>query len=447
MTWDAPANVLGEMAIWGGLVLVVVGILKLISLPLATTFELRKAYRRGRGHWTLLDEHPWVTLVIPAYNEGPVLANCVRSLLASDYERLEIIIVDDGSTDDTADVMAGLVQRHPSVRTISQRNAGKAAALNRGIRASTGDVLFFVDADGIFAPGTVSEMLRGFDHPDVGAVCGDDRPVNLNRVQTRLLAMLSHAGTGLVRRALALVGCLPIISGNIGAFPREVIERVGGFDESTVGEDLELTWRVHRSGYRVAFQPTALVSAESPSTLRTLWRQRVRWARGLLQTTRTHRGMIGNPRHGLFGLYLGVNTLTMIVLPLMQLLVMICLPFALATGRITIASSTLSVLGWLGLAVSALVVTYAALLNRAPLDLRHLWTLPLWPIYSTGLAVVMAVALWQEIQGGPASWNKMQRTGDVSGAKGVAVLARTGVPTIDGRPADIAPARRPSASE
>ncbi|UFU06791.1 glycosyltransferase [Ruania halotolerans] len=424
---DGLGAVAATVLFWGGLALMVFGIIKLVAVPLAVAFEWRESRRRRRGHHTLLDERPWVSVIVPAYNEGPVLANCVRSLVASDYDRIEVVIVDDGSTDDTPQVAAALAARYAQVRSVRQENAGKGAALNRGIAVSTGEVLFFVDSDGIFAPGSVAEMLRGFNHPDVGAVCGDDRPVNLNRIQTRLLAVLSHAGTGLVRRALTMLGCLPIVSGNVGAFPRAVLEQIGGFDETTVGEDLELTWRVHRAGFRVVFQPRALVYAESPSTLRTLWRQRVRWARGLLQTMRIHASMIGNLRYRTFGAYLVVNTLTMVVMPLLQLLVLASLPLVAVTDQFPVERSVLGVLGWLGIALSLAVVSFAVLLNRAARDLRHLWTLPLWPIYSTALAAVMACALWKEARGGPASWNKMVRTGVVSVAElGVGSTGDTG---------------------
>ena len=135
--------------------------------------------------------------------------------------------MDDGSTDNTAELMAGLAAGDPRIRVLTQANAGKGAALNLGIRNATGEVLMFVDADGIFSRYTVEKMLQGFEDGRTGAVCGDDRPVNLNRAQTRMLAFISHIGTGMVRRALTVIGCLPIVSGNIGAFPRKVVEEIG----------------------------------------------------------------------------------------------------------------------------------------------------------------------------------------------------------------------------
>lgn len=142
-----------------------------------------------------------MSVVVPGYNEERVIEGCVRSIMASGYPNLEVILVDDGSTDRTAHIMFRLSLEFLRVQCVSQENAGKGAALNRGTSMATGDVILYVDADGLFTEHTIPEMLRAFADPGVGAVCGDDRPVNLDRVQTRFLAAISHIGTGLVRRA------------------------------------------------------------------------------------------------------------------------------------------------------------------------------------------------------------------------------------------------------
>lgn len=391
--------------------MLVIGLIKLVYLPLSIVFELRAAHRRRRPVPTLLDDRPLVSIVVPAYNEGVVLENCVRSIVATGYERTEILVVDDGSTDDTPAVMAELGREFPQIRMIRQANAGKGAALNHGARLSTGDVLVFVDADSQFHEDTLHHMLEGFDDEKVGAVCGDDRPVNLDRVLTRLLTVISHIGTGLVRRSLSLLGCLPIVSGNSGAFRRDVFEEVGGFDEHTVGEDLELTWRVHRAHRQVRFAPRALVLAESPSTLLGLWKQRVRWARGLLETTGRRAGMVGNPRYGMFGAYLLFNTLTMIVMPVLQLVVLALLPILALGGENHLPTTAWAWIGWLGLLLTLAIALAAITLNRAWSDLRHLWTLPLWPLYSVFVSFTMVRAQWLQIARRPSTWNKLERTG------------------------------------
>ncbi|MGZ4598672.1 glycosyltransferase [Oryzihumus sp.] len=407
-------GLLAQVALWGGVAILVWGLPRLLYVPLALAFELGQARRRRRGTPAVLARRPLVTVIVPAYNEERVLEHCVSSVLASGYDHLEVVLVDDGSSDGTLALMRRLARTDRRVTTVTQPNAGKGAALNRGIAVSRGEFLLCVDADGVFGPDTVTEMLRGLDDPRVGAVCGDDRPVNLNRPLTHVLAVLSHVGTGLARRALSILRCLPIVSGNLGAFPRHVVEEIGGFREDTVGEDLELTWRVHRAGYRVAFRPTALVYAEVPSTVRALWRQRVRWARGLLQTLRIHRGMLGRRRYGVFGFYLVLNAWTMVGIPVLQLVVLVCVPFAFAAGHTPFSLTVPSVMGWLGLWVSLALAVFSILLNRAGRDLRFLWTAVLWPVYSTLMGMVMAAAIFAELRGTTARWDKLERSGVVS---------------------------------
>ncbi|HKS51883.1 MAG TPA: glycosyltransferase family 2 protein [Pseudonocardiaceae bacterium] len=386
----------------------VLGLLRLVYFPLAVAFELRP----GRN-MVFNSSVPLVTVVVPAFNEGRVLRNCVDSILASTYRTIEIVLVDDGSTDDTLAVMRCYAD-HPAVTVLTRPNGGKGAALNAGIAVAKGEIVLLVDADGIFTATTVVDILRGFDGPRVGAVCGNDTPVNLDRLQTRLLAVLTHTGTGFVRRALALIGCLPIVSGNLGAFRKSVLDEVGGLREDIVGEDLELTWRIRRAGYSVSFRPDAKVYAEVPSTVRGLWRQRIRWSRGFIQTVRLHRDLLFRPRYGLFGCWLPINVTSMLVVPVLQVAALLLVPVLAATTNSPVPPSVLGALGWLGLVVGVITAFCAILLDRAYADLRLLYVVPLWVVYSALLSLVVVVALWQEIRGSEARWNKLARTGVVS---------------------------------
>lgn len=397
-----------------GTVILLLGLTKLVYVPLALYFSSRSIRRARNSYPTYLDQSPTVSIIVPGYNEEAVIENCVRSILATQYPHVEVILVDDGSSDATPRLMTELADSDPRVRAILQPNAGKGAALNHGTRESSGDVLIYVDADGIFGPDTIEQMLRGFNSPKVGAVCGDDRPVNLNTVQTRLLTVISHVGTGLVRRALSVLHVLPIVSGNAGAFRREILDVTGPLNQETIGEDLELTWRIHKAGYRVEFAPRALVYAESPSTIKGLWKQRVRWARGLLQTLKLHAGMVGNPKYGFFGVYLAFNALNMVVVPILQMFVLLTIPFLLLHGINTVPQDLLALIAWLGLGLALGLCVFAMALNNSLKDLRHLWTLPLWPIYSVFVGLTMLVALIQEIGGSPSKWNKLERSGVVS---------------------------------
>ena len=398
--------------------IVIVG--RLFMVPWGIAFEVRwwrRRRERGRSvtDGTIFDEPPLVSIVVPGYNESIVIANCVRSIVRSDYEHYEAICVDDGSSDDTYARMRELVEELPRVRAITKPNGGKGSALNAGIAEAQGSVVMMVDADGVFGPDTISGMLASFDDERIGAVCGNDRPVNLDRVQTRFLSLISHLGTGLMRRAMDQMHCLPIVSGNIGAFRRDVLDLTGPLDEYTVGEDLELTWRVYKAGYRIAFAPHSLVYAESPSTPRGLWTQRVRWARGQLQTTAMHPKLIGNPRYGSFGPYLAFNFFTQLIVPVLQIVVLVVLVVLAATGEFSRMPTTFWVLVlFFGLPLALLLLLLAVAVNGAWGDLRFAWTLPLWPLYSVMLSCAMLWAMWLELTKAENRWNKLERTGVVS---------------------------------
>lgn len=414
MTWTDAALGAEYLLLDIGALIFVAGLIKLLFIPASLLFEVRDRWRDSRGVPELVARNPLVTIVVPGYNEEKVLANCVGSILRSDYRNLEVILVNDGSTDNTAALMAELAGTDERVTFIDKPNGGKGSALNVGIEASSGEILMFVDSDGVFGPDTVTRMLGGFTHDRVGCVSGDDRPVNLDNPLTCLLALISHVGTGFIRRALTLVHCMPVVSGNIGAFRRSALEVTGPFRTDSLGEDLELTWRVHRARYRVGFVPRAIVHAESPSTLRGLWRQRVRWARGLIQTTWLHRDMIGNPRYGAFGVFLAFNTLTMIIVPAAQLLVLILLPVVAVSEPEILPAGWWAWAGYIGVVVAVGILLWSIGLNRAWADLRHVWTLPLWPVYAVGIGFTVLRALHLELTGAERSWNKLARTGVVS---------------------------------
>lgn len=383
-----------------------IGLVSLTYYPLSLWYETRAkkapVFQQGL---------PLVTVIVPAYNEGKVVANCVDSILRDGYPRKEIILVDDGSKDDTLAVMRRYAHLS-QVTVIAKANGGKASALNAGIQVAAGEILFFVDADGIFMPTTITEMLKGFDDPRVGAVCGNDEPVNVDHPQTHLAALLTHVGTGFVRRALAIMNCLPIVSGNLGAFRRSVLDQIGGFRHGFIGEDLELTWRVHKAGYRVNFQPQARVYAEVPSTLHGLWKQRVRWARGLIQTAMLHRDMFFNPRYGRFGWYLPLNVVSMVVVPILQLAAMGLLGLLALLG----ATEWLNLVLVMSFGVAFATAAYAIALDQAWGDLKYLYAIPFWFPYSLMMNCVTLWALYLELEGREAQWNKLERTGSVTRA-------------------------------
>ena len=436
-----------------GLILAVAGLFTLVYYPLALIAEIRR-----RPKPVFQENPPLISIIVPAYNEEKVIAHCIESILKSDYPRLELIMVDDGSKDNTYSIMKKYelaqygaeydISGNPNdytfikkknqqaiIKAIRQPNAGKAAALNRGVIESHGELLFFVDADGMFTRRTIPEMLKQFTTPKVGGVCGNDSPVNLNNLQTRLICLQTHVSTSFVRRALAEINCLPIISGNIGVFRRIALKATvlppkpiitysagenwpegvpGPFVEGFLGEDLELTWRLHRAGYRVNFAPRAIVFAEVPSTIRGLWRQRVRWARGYLQTVSMHSDMFFRPRFGWIGLYLPISAFNQVFGPILQLIALGLLIALIATGNSPVSPDILNLILYFGLGFALLATIYGIILDHAWKDLRLLYVLPLWMFYSVLIDFVMVWAILLELFGVRPKWNKLERTGVVS---------------------------------
>ena len=436
-----------------GLILAIFGAFTLIYYPLALIAEIRR-YPKP----VFQENPPLISIIVPAYNEEKVINHCIESILKSDYPRLELILVDDGSKDLTYSIMKKYelsqygaeydISGNPNqytfikkrnqpvfIKAIRQENAGKAAALNRGVRESHGELLFFVDADGMFTRRTLPEMLKKFTSSKVGGVCGNDSPVNLNRLQTRLICLQTHVSTSFVRRALAEINCLTIISGNIGVFRRTALKATvlppkskttftagetwpedlpGPFIEGFIGEDLELTWRLHRAGYRVNFAPRAIVFAEVPSTIGGLWRQRVRWARGYLQTVSMHSDMFFRFKYGWISLYLPINAFNQVFSPILQLVALGLLIALIATGNSPFPLDWLNFILWFGIGFAVLATIYGIILDHAWKDLRLLYVLPLWIFYSVFMDLVMIWAILLEIFGVREKWNKLDRTGVVS---------------------------------
>ncbi|HKB78669.1 MAG TPA: glycosyltransferase, partial [Thermoanaerobaculia bacterium] len=243
--------------------------------------------------------HPPVTVVIAAYNEGKVIARTIRAVLASRYEPLDVIVVDDGSQDDTSAEVVDAFGDNPNVRLIRQDNAGKAAALNRGIAEARGEIIIALDADTIFARHTIPLLIRHFADPLVGAIAGNVKVGNRINPLTYWQSIEYVTSQNLDRRAYDVLNSVTVVPGAVGAWRREAIVQAGGYSTDTMAEDMDLTWRIRRIGYRIETDSEAIGYTEVPDTFRALFRQRFRWAFGTLQCLWKHRRAVG--RYGWFG--------------------------------------------------------------------------------------------------------------------------------------------------
>jgi cellulose synthase/poly-beta-1,6-N-acetylglucosamine synthase-like glycosyltransferase/spore germination protein YaaH/peptidoglycan/xylan/chitin deacetylase (PgdA/CDA1 family) len=240
---------------------------------------------------------PSVSVVIAAFNEETVIVNTIRAVLANGYEPLEIIVVDDGSSDDTS----GQVRANfgDTVTLIAQPNGGKAAALNLGIAVATGEIIIALDADTIFARDTIEKLVRHFAKPLVGAVAGNVKVGNRLNPLTHWQSIEYVTSQNLDRRAYATINAVTVVPGAVGAWRREAILHAGGYTTDTMAEDMDLTWRIRRIGWRIETESNAMGYTEAPDSLRALFKQRFRWAFGTLQALWKHRRALF--RYGCFG--------------------------------------------------------------------------------------------------------------------------------------------------
>lgn len=261
-----------------------------------TTLALLEA-RRSRHERFDESFQPPVSVVIAAFNEAKVIARTIDAVLANRYPALEIIVIDDGSADDTA----GEVERvfGDRVRLMRQENAGKAAALNHGIAAASGEIIIALDADTIFAKDTIAKLVRRFSDPIVGAVAGNVKVGNRMNPLTYWQSIEYITSQNLDRRAYAVINSVTVVPGAVGAWRREAIQQAGGYTTDTMAEDMDLTWRIRRIGWRVDTDSSALGFTEAPDSFRALFKQRFRWAFGTLQCLWKHRRALG--RYGWFG--------------------------------------------------------------------------------------------------------------------------------------------------
>ena len=323
------------------------GTLLVMSAREISWYSRGQGPRRPRSHE--LARRPSVSLITPAHEEGVLIVQSARTFLASDYEPLEVVVVDDGSKDDTFERLqeafdlvplplrgktvlpsapirsVSISRTDPRLRVVSKENGGKSDAVNAGISVARGELIVLVDADSILEPEAITRAVVPFEiHPDqCMAVGGGIRVANGAKIvggrvvstgitrwgigATQVLEYLR--GFFATRIAWSEMNGLLLISGAFGVFQRDLLVALGGYSKATLGEDMEITMRIHHllrphmKDARVDFVADAVCWTEVPTTMHALRSQRIRWHTGLLDNLRIHKGMVGRPRFGAAGTF------------------------------------------------------------------------------------------------------------------------------------------------
>ena len=405
------ANALLRLLFLVAVAFVVVGGLVNVGIALLR----RHRYRRRFTDLPRDFPGPTVSVVIPAYNEERVIDETLRALLRSRYGNiLEYLVVDDGSADDTAEIVGRLADRDGRVRLLRQENGGKPSALNRGFQQSRGEVVVTLDADTVFTPTTVSNLVRHFtidrqSRRRLGAVCGVIRVGNLRNLITRWQALEVVTQLGVERSSQDLMRGIMVVPGACAAWRRDAVLSADGFSHATLTEDCDMALALQRLGYRVVQDDEAVCYTEVPETVRALSRQRFRWMYGNLQALWKHRRMVLNPRYG----WLGLVTLPQAVLSV--LLPVLFAPFVFAMALITVQGGGFAVL----LVYSALFLAVRLLMAVVGIWLTrergvHLLMVPVYPLIFEPLrAYLLYRSIYLILRGTQLGWNKLQRTGHV----------------------------------
>jgi len=357
---------------------------------------------------------PFISIIIPVFNESKVIEKSVKSLLNLSYENYEIIIVNDGSTDDTAEVAQSLVgykqTRYGNIKVslINKPNGGKASALNVGLNVSEAEFVLCMDGDSILSPSSLKLAVRHFQNPEIGAVAGNVKVLNRGKLFTDLQALEYLEGLNMARSAQSAIRLVNIIPGPIGLFRKEAVKKAGFYTSDTFAEDADLTLRILSSGWKIYYEPKAISYTEAPVKLQQLLKQRYRWTRGILQSIRKHKKLMLNPT---------INFSDSFVLWTMFYEALIWPPMNIAahlffiTAALLFGFTTLIFYWWAGLALLDIVTALYCVAAEKE-EFRLVWYAIIYRmVFILIIDICKAMSTVEEFLGIKMSWGKLERAG------------------------------------
>lgn len=399
-------NVVLTWLFWFGVGSLTILTFLFVLLALISNFKQRKRKWDPPGS----TDWPFVSVVLPVFNEEPVVRKTLDALRASDYAHFEVVAVDDGSTDGTLEVLSSYAEKWPQLRVYTQANSGKPAASNYGIAQSKGEVIVTLDGDTLFEPRTVRMLARHFVAPsgtkEIGAVAGHVKVGNRRNLVAAWQSLEYLSGICVTRMAEGLMGAISIVPGACAAWRREALVKAGGYSDATLAEDADLTLSLQQLGYSIVQENNAVAWTEAPLTIRGLFKQRLRWTYGNIQTLYKHRSMLFNPKFGALGLLTMPYALISVLVPL------IFMPLTVGVAVLSLARGEWQAIALFSAFVMAthMVISVVAVLmvHESP---SHLLIVPIYRlIYEPLRAYVVFGAALRALRGSAVGWYKPQRT-------------------------------------
>lgn len=250
----------------------------------------------------------FVSVLVPAYNEESSIAETIRSLKKLSHKAIEFIIISDGSTDKTSEIVNKSIKGDSRFKFIDRKeNRGKAGSLNQGIEEAKGEFIACMDADSIIEKNIFSKVLPYFSEKNVGAVTVSVEVLNPKNLLHRIFALEFNLGLSLFLKIFSFFDCVFVTPGPFSMYRKDMLEKIGGFDVNNITEDHEIAFRIHKSGYKIKNCIEAKVFTELPEDFKGLYVQRRRWYSGAIQTFFKHRDMLFSSKYGLFGYFMPFN--------------------------------------------------------------------------------------------------------------------------------------------
>jgi cellulose synthase/poly-beta-1,6-N-acetylglucosamine synthase-like glycosyltransferase/peptidoglycan/xylan/chitin deacetylase (PgdA/CDA1 family)/spore germination protein YaaH len=386
---------------------------------------------RKRKNFAGPDYAPRVAVLIPAFNEEKVIVRTIRSVMMSNYKNIRVIVIDDGSKDNTYQTA---IDAYPAeiasgrLTVLTKPNGGKADALNFALAQTEEEIYIGIDADGVIAHDAITNLVPHFANPRIGAVAGNAKVGNRVNLWTRWQALEYITSQNFERRALDLFDVVMVVPGAIGAWRTAAVKAGGEYHTNTVAEDADLTMNLLEQGYEVIYEDCALAFTEAPINMNGLMRQRFRWSFGILQAIFKHRGAIRNRRA--MGFFALPNTLIFqILLPLFSPFIDLMFFAGVANYFYNKhfhpeAASAASFEKLLAFFLAFLIIDFVTSALAFSLERKHpashgdAWLL--WHIwiqrftYRQVFSIVLFKTLKRAIDGKPFAWDKLERTATMS---------------------------------